>query len=59
MKVYIELELDLDKSGIDELYLAENEQEIVENLLLNGYEEEALHIRLLSYEYVGKGRGEE
>lgn len=58
MKLFLELEIDLEKSGIDDLYLAENEQEIVEGLLLHGYEEEALHIRLLSYEYVSKG-GEE
>lgn len=51
MKLFLELEIDLEKSGIDDLYLRENEQEIVEGLLLYGYEEEALHIRLLSYEY--------
>ncbi len=58
MKLFLELEIDLEKSGIDDLYLAENEQEIAEGLLLHGYEEEALHIKLLSYEYANKG-GEE
>lgn len=58
MKLFIELEIDLEKSGIDELYLRENEQEIVEGLLLNGYEEEALCIRLLSHEYANKGAEE-
>lgn len=51
MKVTIEIDIDLEESGINELYFWENQEEIVENLLLNGAEEEALAVRLLSYEY--------
>lgn len=55
MKITLDLELDAHKSGIDELYFHENKQEILENLLLNGSEEEGLVITLLSYEYDKKG----
>lgn len=55
MKVTIEIELDVKKSGISELYFHENKQEIIENLLLNGSEEEGLSLDLLSYEYDKKG----
>lgn len=51
MKLTIELEVDLKKSGINELYFYENKEEIVENLIQNGAEEELLSCEILSYEY--------
>ncbi len=51
MKLTIELEVDLKKSGINELYFYENKDEIVENLIQNGAEEELLHCTVLGYEY--------
>lgn len=51
MKLKIELEIDLKKSGINTLYFYENKEEIVENLIQNGAEEELLHCKVLSYEY--------
>ena len=51
MKLTIELEVDLKKSGINELYFYENKDEIVENLIQNDAEEELLHCTVLGYEY--------
>lgn len=51
MKLKIELEIDLKKSGINELYFYENKEDIVANLIQNGAEEELLHCEILSYEY--------
>ena len=45
------MEVDLKKSGINTLYFYENKEEIVENLIQNGAEEELLHCKVLSYEY--------
>lgn len=42
MKLTIELEVDLKKSGINELYFYENKDEIVENLIQNGVEKDEL-----------------
>ena len=51
MKLKIELEIDLKKSGINTLYFYENKEDIVANLIQNGAEEEFLHCTILSYEY--------
>lgn len=51
MKLTIELEVDLKKSGINELYFYENKEDIVANLIQNGAEEELLHCEILRYEY--------
>lgn len=51
MKLTIELEVDLKKSGINELYFYENKEDIVANLIQNGAEEEFLHCTILTYEY--------
>lgn len=51
MKLKIELEIDLKKSGINELYFYENKEDIVANLIQNGAEEELLHCTVLGYEY--------
>ena len=51
MKLKIELEIDLKKSGINALYFYENREEIAQNLIQNGAQEELLHCKVLSYEY--------
>lgn len=51
MKLTIELEVDLKKSGINALYFYENKEDIVANLIQNGAEEELLHCTVLDYEF--------